>query len=150
MVLRIQLERQRQGRLPSLREYAQLYGLTRERVELARPDVLIMHPGPINRGVEITQEVADGPGSVILEQVTNGVAVRMAVLFRASGLDPGALVEEAGTGEEKSGAAIPGETEVRREEPPRTNGKSGRKGRSPALTTGGARGAGSAGGESHD
>jgi aspartate carbamoyltransferase catalytic subunit len=95
MALRIQLERMRQGRLPSLREYARLYGITRERVALARPDVLIMHPGPINRGVEITQEVADGPGSVILEQVTNGVAVRMAVLFRASGFDPGALAEAA-------------------------------------------------------
>ena len=95
MALRIQLERMRQGRLPSLREYARLYGLTRERVARARPDVLIMHPGPSNRGVEITQEVADGPGSVILEQVTNGVAVRMAVLFRASGFDPGALAEAA-------------------------------------------------------
>jgi aspartate carbamoyltransferase catalytic subunit len=95
MALRIQLERQRQGRLPSLREYAQLYGLTRERVALAKSDVLIMHPGPINRGIEITQEVADGPASVILEQVTNGVAVRMAALFRASGLDPGALAEAA-------------------------------------------------------
>jgi aspartate carbamoyltransferase catalytic subunit len=112
MALRIQLERQRQGRLPSLREYAQLYGLDRARVALARPDVLIMHPGPINRGIEITQEVADGPTSVILEQVTNGVAVRMAALFRASGFDAGALGEEVGTGpgtitahEERSDAA---------------------------------------------
>jgi aspartate carbamoyltransferase catalytic subunit len=100
MALRLQLERQRQGRLPSLREYARLYGLTRERVALARPDVLIMHPGPINRGIEITQEVADGPASVILEQVTHGVAVRMAALFRASGLDPGALEEEGEAAEE--------------------------------------------------
>ncbi len=97
MALRIQLERQRQGRLPSLREYARLYGVNRERVALARSGVLIMHPGPMNRGVEITQDVADGPGSVILEQVTNGVAVRMAVLFRASGLDPGAIETEEGT-----------------------------------------------------
>jgi aspartate carbamoyltransferase catalytic subunit len=98
MALRIQLERQRQGRLPSLREYARLYGLTLERVERAEPDVLIMHPGPINRGIEISQEVADGPCSVILEQVTNGVAARMAVLYRSSGLDPGALTEAAGEG----------------------------------------------------
>jgi aspartate carbamoyltransferase catalytic subunit len=93
MALRIQLERQRQGRLPSLREYAQLYQLTRERLRIAKPGFIIMHPGPINRGVEIAQDVADGPGSVILDQVTNGVASRMAVLFRASGLDPGALAE---------------------------------------------------------
>jgi len=93
MALRIQLERQRQGRLPSVREYAQLYGLTRERLRVAKPGYIIMHPGPINRGVEIAQDVADGPGSVILDQVTNGVASRMAVLFRASGLDPGALTE---------------------------------------------------------
>jgi aspartate carbamoyltransferase catalytic subunit len=103
MALRIQLERQRQGKLPSLREYARLYGLTPERMAGATPDVLIMHPGPINRGIEISQEVADGPGSVILEQVTHGVAARMAVLFRASGLDPGSLVEVA----DETGAESP-------------------------------------------
>lgn len=150
MALRIQLERQRQGRLPSLREYAQLYGLTRQRVELAKPDVLIMHPGPINRGVEITQEVADGPGSVILEQVTNGVAVRMAVLFRASGLDPGALAGEEGASEEERGGTSAGEAEERREGPPRTNGKSRRGARGRAVTTGAASAAGPAGGEGHD
>jgi len=106
MALRIQLERQRQGRLPSLREYARLYGLTRERVALAGSEVMIMHPGPINRGIEITQEVADGPFSVILEQVTHGVAVRMAALFRASGFDPGAL------GEGEAAEAEAGETEA--------------------------------------
>jgi aspartate carbamoyltransferase catalytic subunit len=100
MALRIQLERQRQGRLPSLREYAHLYGLTRAKLAGAKPGVIIMHPGPINRGVEIDQDVADGPGSVILEQVTNGVASRMAVLFRASGLDPGAMEAD----EEESGS----------------------------------------------
>ena len=107
MALRIQLERQRQVRLPSLREYARLYGITRERLAFARSDVLIMHPGPINRGIELSQEVADGPGSVILDQVTNGVASRMAVLFRASGLDPGALGEPAGEGNETSAAPSP-------------------------------------------
>jgi aspartate carbamoyltransferase catalytic subunit len=81
MMLRIQLERQGQGLFPSLREYSRLFGLNRKRVERAKEDVLIMHPGPINRGVEISPEVADGPYSIILDQVTNGVAIRMAVLF---------------------------------------------------------------------
>jgi aspartate carbamoyltransferase catalytic subunit len=81
MVLRLQRERQDQGLLPSLREYACYYGLNNERLTKAKQDVLIMHPGPINRGVEITPEVADGPHSVILDQVTNGVAVRMAILY---------------------------------------------------------------------
>src|SRR2546426_3556995 len=85
MMLRVQLERQTRGYFPSLREYFRLYGLTVPRVRLARPDAIIMHPGPINRGVEIDSEVADGPWSVILEQVTNGVAVRMAVLYLLSG-----------------------------------------------------------------
>jgi aspartate carbamoyltransferase catalytic subunit len=70
---------------PSLREYFNLFGMTPERVRLAKPDVIIMHPGPMNRGVEIASEVADGPYSVILEQVTNGVAVRMAVLYLLAG-----------------------------------------------------------------
>lgn len=81
MVLRLQTERQRQGLLPSLREYAALWGVNRDRLALAKPDALLLHPGPMNRGVEITSEVADGPQSVIREQVTNGVAVRMAVLY---------------------------------------------------------------------
>jgi len=80
-LLRIQLERQQRNLFPSIREYKLLYGVTMERLKKAKPDVLIMHPGPINRGVEISEEVADGPHSVITEQVTNGVAVRMAVLF---------------------------------------------------------------------
>ena len=84
-VLRIQLERQKSGFFPSIREYSRCFGLTRERLSAARDDVLVMHPGPINRGVEISQDVADGPFSVILEQVTNGVAVRMAVLYLLSG-----------------------------------------------------------------
>ena len=81
MVLRIQKERQRPFLFPSEREYAQCYGLTTERLQGAKDDVLIMHPGPINRGVEIAPEVADGPYSVILEQVANGVALRMAILY---------------------------------------------------------------------
>jgi aspartate carbamoyltransferase catalytic subunit len=81
MMLRIQLERQGLGLFPSLREYSRLFGLNRKRVERAKEEVLIMHPGPINRGVEISPEVADGPYSIILDQVTNGVAIRMAVLF---------------------------------------------------------------------
>jgi aspartate carbamoyltransferase catalytic subunit len=81
MVLRLQRERQEQGLLPSLREYAIYYGLSNAKLARAKEDVLIMHPGPINRGVEISPEVADGPYSVILEQVTNGVAVRMALLY---------------------------------------------------------------------
>jgi aspartate carbamoyltransferase catalytic subunit len=80
-ILRIQLERQRAGLYPSLREYSRVHGVTRERLRRAKPDVLVMHPGPMNRGVEIAQDVADGEHSVILEQVTNGVAVRMAVLY---------------------------------------------------------------------
>ena len=81
MVLRLQLERQQQMLLPSLREYSTCYGINGERLKKAKKDVLIMHPGPINRGVEISPEVADGPYSVILDQVTNGVAVRMALLY---------------------------------------------------------------------
>ncbi|MEK7449110.1 MAG: aspartate carbamoyltransferase catalytic subunit [Planctomycetota bacterium] len=83
-ILRIQLERQNTNLFPSIREYARLFGINSERLKKAKPDVLIMHPGPINRGVEITPEVADGKHSVILEQVTNGLAVRMAVLYLVS------------------------------------------------------------------
>ena len=84
-LLRIQHERQRAGFLPSTGEYASEFGLNEERMKLVKPDALIMHPGPINRGVEVESSVADGPQSVILEQVTNGLAVRMAVLFLVAG-----------------------------------------------------------------
>jgi aspartate carbamoyltransferase catalytic subunit len=85
MMLRIQLERMQGAFFPSLREYFNVFGMTEERVRLARPDAIIMHPGPMNRGVEIASDVADGPYSVILEQVANGVAVRMAVLYLLAG-----------------------------------------------------------------
>ncbi|OGC11831.1 aspartate carbamoyltransferase [candidate division WOR-1 bacterium RIFOXYA12_FULL_52_29] len=80
-MLRIQRERMDKGFFPSIGEYAKLYGLNAGRLKNARPDLVIMHPGPINRGIEMTSEVADGPNTVILEQVTNGVAVRTALLF---------------------------------------------------------------------
>lgn len=86
MTLRLQLERQSKGFLPSLEEYFKLYGLTSERLKLAKSDAIVMHPGPMNRGVEIESAVADGPQSVILEQVTNGLAVRMAVLYLLAGV----------------------------------------------------------------
>jgi aspartate carbamoyltransferase catalytic subunit len=92
-VLRMQLERQRSSLFPTLREYAKCFGITRERLSAAKEDILVMHPGPMNRGVEIAQDVADGPFSVILEQVTNGVAVRMAVLYLLSGLEAGDKLE---------------------------------------------------------
>jgi len=85
MLLRIQLERMEGAYFPSLREYFNVFGMTEERLRAAKPDVMIMHPGPMNRGVEISSEVADGPYSVILEQVSNGVAVRMAVLYLLAG-----------------------------------------------------------------
>ncbi len=85
MALRIQRERMSGGLLPSLREYASRYGLTRERLALARPEALVMHPGPMNEGVEIAPDVAAGRQSVITDQVTNGVAVRMAVLYLLAG-----------------------------------------------------------------
>jgi aspartate carbamoyltransferase catalytic subunit len=84
-VLRLQLERMQAGYVPSLREYNRVFGVSRERVERAPRDLLILHPGPMNRGVEIDSDVADGPHSVILDQVTNGVAVRMAVLYLLAG-----------------------------------------------------------------
>lgn len=87
-VLRIQKERQTANLLPSLREYALYFGVTQERLARASRDVMIMHPGPMNRGVEIDSDVADGPHSVILPQVTNGVAVRMAVLYLLAGGAP--------------------------------------------------------------
>jgi aspartate carbamoyltransferase catalytic subunit len=85
MMLRIQHERMQGAFFPSLREYFTVFGMTEARVRRAKPDAIIMHPGPMNRGVEIASEVADGPYSVILEQVSNGVAVRMAVLYLLAG-----------------------------------------------------------------
>src|SRR5437868_13562412 len=84
-LLRIQHERQRKTMFPSLAEYSSLFGLTKARLALSKPDALIMHPGPINRGVEIDSEIADCTRSLVLEQVTNGLAVRMAVLFLVNG-----------------------------------------------------------------
>ncbi len=85
MMLRIQTEREKHNIFPSLREYAQHFSLNSRNINLAREDVLIMHPGPVNRGVEISPDIADGPRSIILDQVTNGVAVRMALLYLLSG-----------------------------------------------------------------
>jgi len=84
-LLRVQFERQRTGFFPSLREYARLFGMNGERMALAKPGMLILAPGPINRGVELTPDVADGPNSLILDQVSNGLAVRMAVLSEVCG-----------------------------------------------------------------
>ena len=81
MVLRLQLERQKGGHLPTLREYARMYGINPRRMELAKPDALVMHPGPMNEGVEIDPEVAHGARSVVEDQVSNGVAIRMALLY---------------------------------------------------------------------
>ncbi|MEN2984285.1 MAG: aspartate carbamoyltransferase catalytic subunit [Dictyoglomaceae bacterium] len=91
-ILRLQLERQKKGLFPSLREYHLLFGITPERLKKAKSDVLVMHPGPMNRGVEISSEVADSIHSVINEQVTNGVAVRMALLYLLLG---GGKIDEA-------------------------------------------------------
>jgi aspartate carbamoyltransferase catalytic subunit len=85
MMLRIQLERQGKTLLPTMREYARYYGLNPEVMKLAKPNAIVMHPGPINRGVELSSYVADGPQSHILKQVENGVAVRMAMLYHVSG-----------------------------------------------------------------
>ncbi|MDT8339913.1 MAG: aspartate carbamoyltransferase catalytic subunit [Longimicrobiales bacterium] len=87
-VLRLQLERMEGGYVPTLREYNRVYGVSRARLERAPRDILVLHPGPMNRGVEIDSDVADGPHSVILNQVTNGVAVRMAVLYLLAGGAP--------------------------------------------------------------
>ena len=86
MMLRIQTERQGTGYFPSMEEYFRNWGLTIERLALAKSDAIVMHPGPMNRGVEISTTVADGPQSVILEQVTNGLAVRMAVMYLLAGV----------------------------------------------------------------
>jgi aspartate carbamoyltransferase catalytic subunit len=88
-VLRIQFERQRSGLFPSIQEYFRLFGMTSERMNRAKPELLLLAPGPINRGVELTPEVADGPHSAILQQVTNGLAVRMAVLYLLCGQPAG-------------------------------------------------------------
>lgn len=80
IMLRLQLERMQGTLIASEQEYFNLYGLTEDKLALAKPDVLVMHPGPINRGLEIASEVADGPNSVILNQVTNGIAVRMSIM----------------------------------------------------------------------
>jgi len=85
MMLRIQKERQKGGFFSTEREYSRLFGLNRNRLRLAKPDAIVMHPGPINRGLELSPDVADGTHSVILDQVTNGVAVRMALLYLVSG-----------------------------------------------------------------
>ena len=85
MMLRIQFERMVDSFFPSTREYCRYFGLTTKRIQLAKPDVIVMHPGPMNRGIEIDAEVADGPYSVILDQVSAGVAVRMAILYRLMG-----------------------------------------------------------------
>lgn len=94
MLLRIQHERQEATLIPSLREFRLRYGIDRDRLKKAKPGVLIMHPGPVNRGVELDSAVADGPSSVILDQVTNGLAVRMAALYLVSGA-PKVDVEES-------------------------------------------------------
>ena len=86
MMLRIQIERQGKGFFPSTLEYFRYWGLTTERLSIADKDAIVMHPGPMNRGIEIASEIADGPRSVILEQVTNGIAVRMAVLYLLAGV----------------------------------------------------------------
>jgi len=101
-ILRLQLERMSGGYIPSLREYNRVFGVTRERLDRAGRDLLILHPGPMNRGVEIDSDVADGPHSVILDQVTNGVAIRMAVLYLLSGGKP-ELAEAAKGRDEASG-----------------------------------------------
>src|SRR5207253_5714855 len=100
-LLRIQHERQRKTMFPSLGEYSTLFGLNKERLKRTKPDALIMHPGPINRGVEIDSEIADCERSLILEQVTNGLAVRMAVLFLVNG---GKGPQELGVGGARSEA----------------------------------------------
>ncbi|MBI3610042.1 MAG: aspartate carbamoyltransferase catalytic subunit [Nitrospirae bacterium] len=98
IILRLQLERQGRSLYPTFREYSNLYGLTPRRLALAKDDAMVMHPGPINRGVEISPDVADGLSSVILSQTTNGVAVRMAVLYL---LSVGARADEAGPGSDE-------------------------------------------------
>ncbi len=85
IALRLQMERQQERYIPSFREYTRLYGIDRQKLQLGKKDLIVMHPGPVNRGVELSPDVADGPQSVILDQVTNGIAVRMAVLYAVAG-----------------------------------------------------------------
>jgi len=89
--LRIQRERQESGLFPSIREYTQTYGITTDRMKLAKPHAVVMHPGPVNRGWELSDDVVDAENSLILRQVTHGVAVRMAVLYLTAGRDPGSI-----------------------------------------------------------
>ena len=91
IMLRLQKERMQSALLPSPQEFFRFYGLTQQRLKIAKPDAIVMHPGPINRGVEITSEVADGPQSVILDQVTNGLAVRMAIMAMVMGIQIGGI-----------------------------------------------------------
>ena len=105
-VLRIQLERQKAGLFPSVEEYAKVWGVNTEVLKSASPDCVVMHPGPMNRGVEIAQDVADGERSVILDQVTNGLAVRMAVLYLLSGGE--AQKDEEETEEATDASALKG------------------------------------------
>ncbi|HMR77310.1 MAG TPA: hypothetical protein PKD61_19505, partial [Polyangiaceae bacterium] len=96
MMLRIQRERLGAALFPSLREYSKVYGLSTARLALAKPDAIVMHPGPMNRGVEISDEVADGPRSVVLDQVEAGVAVRMAVLYVCASEPEASLTDVTG------------------------------------------------------
>jgi aspartate carbamoyltransferase catalytic subunit len=99
-LLRIQLERQNESLFPSLREYSDTYGMNEKLFFRAKPDAILMHPGPVNRGVEIENSLADSPRSVILRQVTNGIAVRMAVLYLLSGAaSPDAGLDKGGAHE---------------------------------------------------
>jgi aspartate carbamoyltransferase catalytic subunit len=97
IMLRLQRERMRGAMLPSEHEYFQLYGLTEQRLRAAKPDVIVMHPGPINRGVEMDSQVADGPRSVILQQVSHGIAVRMAVMSMCIGTQNARIAERDST-----------------------------------------------------
>jgi aspartate carbamoyltransferase catalytic subunit len=105
IALRLQSERQQERVIPSIREYTRLYGIDRQRLRGAKADLMIMHPGPVNRGVELSSEVADGPQSVILNQVTNGIAVRMAVLYLVSQHTPAA--RKGGIGGDSRGSSGP-------------------------------------------
>jgi aspartate carbamoyltransferase catalytic subunit len=103
-LLRIQRERTTEALLPSMREYTARYGLTARRADLLGPDALVMHPGPMNRGIEIAAEVADRPNAVIVDQVRNGVAVRMAVLFLLLGSTPSSPPRRGADGPGRAGA----------------------------------------------
>lgn len=102
-MLRVQFERLESPAFPSVREYTKLYGLTTERLERMRRDVVVMHPGPINRGLEIESEVADGPNSAVLQQVSNGLAIRMAAMYLVHGANRGQPVETADEASEPVG-----------------------------------------------